>query len=97
MPVTQHIFLIAALLGVLTFLALLSVVSDGMRGVTRRLGGRSGQYVIWISRELLALRAYTAANVAYASAGAGATLVRRISSPGQRASAQGAVVCFWRL
>ena len=74
MLATQQIFLIAALLCFLTFLALLSVASDNVRGVRAMLLasmlGMVGHVLYAFGRELPPLLAYEAANIAYAASSA---------------------------
>ena len=74
MLATQQIFLIAALLCFLTFLALLSVASDNVRGVRAMLLasmlGMAGHVLYAFGRELPPLLAYEAANIAYAASSA---------------------------
>jgi len=74
MLATQQIFLIAALLCFLTFLALLSVASANVRGVRELLLasvlGMVGSTLYAFGRELPPLLAYEAANVTYAAASA---------------------------
>jgi diguanylate cyclase (GGDEF)-like protein len=72
MLATQQIFLVAALLCFLTFLILLSVASEKVRGVRElllaSLLGVAGNTLYAFGRELPPLLAYEGANVAYAAA-----------------------------
>lgn len=74
MLATQQIFLIAALLCFLTFLTLLSVAADNVRGVRALLLasvlGMVSNTLYAFGRELPPLLAYEAANITYAAAGA---------------------------
>ncbi|MEH6438111.1 GGDEF domain-containing protein [Massilia sp. DD77] len=74
MLATQQIFLIASLLCFLTFLALLSVNADGVRGMRAMLLasvlGMAGNVLYAFGRELPPVLAYEGANLAYAAAGA---------------------------
>ena len=74
MLATQQIFLIAALLCLLTFLVLLSVATSGVRGMRELLLasvlGMAGNALYAFGRELPPLLAYEAANTVYAAAGA---------------------------
>jgi diguanylate cyclase (GGDEF)-like protein len=74
MLATQQIFLVAALLCFLTFLILLSVASEKVRGVRELLLasmlGVAGNTLYAFGRELPPLLAYEGANVAYAAASA---------------------------
>jgi len=74
MLATQQIFLIAALLCFLVFLALLSAASQRVRGVRALLSaallGMCGNLLYAFGRELPPLLAYEAANVVYSGAGA---------------------------
>lgn len=74
MLATQQIFLIAALLCFLSFLALLSVTSNDVRGTRALLLssvlGIGGNVLYAFGRELPPLLAYEAANVVYAAASA---------------------------
>lgn len=74
MLATQQIFLIAALLCFLVFLALLSAASERVRGVQALLAatllGIVGNLLYAFGRELPPILAYEVANVAYSGAGA---------------------------
>jgi len=74
MLATQQIFLVAALLCFLTFLTLLSVASEKVRGVRELLLaavlGMVGNTLYAFGRELPPLLAYEGANVTYAAASA---------------------------
>lgn len=74
MLATQQIFLIAALLCLLSFLVLLSVSADRVRGMRAMLLatvlGMAGNALYAFGRELPPLLAYEAANLVYAGAGA---------------------------
>lgn len=74
MLVTQQIFLIAALLCLLTFLALLSLAPENVRGTRDMLFGSAcgiaGNVLYAFGRELPVFLAYEVANVVYAAAGA---------------------------
>jgi diguanylate cyclase (GGDEF)-like protein len=96
MLATQQIFLIAAVLCFLTFLTLLSVASDQVRGVRAMLLaavlGMAGNILYAFGRELPPVLAYEAANVTYAAATAALVAGYRIlagmqSRPWQLAAA----------
>lgn len=74
MLATQQIFLIAALLCFLVFLALLAAGSENVRGMRAMLAstvlGLVGNLLYAFGRELPPLLAYEVANMAYAGAGA---------------------------
>ena len=74
MLATQQIFLIAALLCFLVFLALLAAGSENVRGMRAMLAsavlGLAGNLLYAFGRELPPLLAYEVANMAYAGAGA---------------------------
>nr|AGU11833.1 GGDEF domain [uncultured organism] len=97
MLATQQIFLIAALLCFLTFLTLLSVAAERVRGMRALLLaavlGMAGNALYAFGRELPPLLAYEAANVTYAAAGAALVAgYRRLAGRPARAARLAALV-----